>query len=96
MLKAVAARVYKAGVACILGVAFVLTPAEGQARNHPPTHGQTTIAVAQLPPQGRETYSLIHQGGPFPYDKDGNGLRQSRAVVACAQAWLLQIGRAHV
>ena len=72
MLKAVAARVYKAGVACILGVAFVLTPAEGQARNHPPTHGQTTIAVAQLPPQGRETYSLIHQGGPFPYDKDGS------------------------
>ena len=71
MLKAVAARVYKAGVACILGVAFVFTPAQGQARNHPPTHEQTTIAVAQLPPQGRETYSLIHQGGPFPYDKDG-------------------------
>lgn len=29
------------------------------------------IQVAELPPQGRETYELIRQGGPFPYDKDG-------------------------
>ncbi|HSV44731.1 MAG TPA: ribonuclease [Ramlibacter sp.] len=31
----------------------------------------TTIAVAELPRQGRETYELIRQGGPFRYDKDG-------------------------
>lgn len=71
MLKAVATQAYKAGVAYILGVAFVFAPAAGQARNHPSTDGQATITVAQLPPQGRETYSLIRQGGPFPYDKDG-------------------------
>lgn len=29
------------------------------------------IHVAELPTQGRETYELIRQGGPFPYDKDG-------------------------
>ena len=29
------------------------------------------IQVAELPKQGRETYELIRQGGPFPYDKDG-------------------------
>ncbi len=29
------------------------------------------IQVAELPRQGRETYELIRQGGPFPYDKDG-------------------------
>lgn len=29
------------------------------------------IAVAQLPPQARETLALIKQGGPFPYRKDG-------------------------
>jgi ribonuclease T1 len=29
------------------------------------------IHVAELPRQGRETYELIRQGGPFPYDKDG-------------------------
>ena len=30
-----------------------------------------TVHVTQLPRQGRETYELIRQGGPFPYDKDG-------------------------
>lgn len=30
-----------------------------------------TIAVADLPVQGRQTYALIAKGGPFPFDKDG-------------------------
>ena len=30
-----------------------------------------TVHVTELPAQGRETYGLIRQGGPFPYDKDG-------------------------
>ena len=30
-----------------------------------------TVALAELPRQGVETYRLIHQGGPFPYEKDG-------------------------
>jgi len=29
------------------------------------------IAVAQLPPQGQSMMTLIYQGGPFRYDKDG-------------------------
>ncbi len=29
------------------------------------------ISVAELPVQGAETYRLIIQGGPFPYEKDG-------------------------
>ena len=71
MLKALVARVPQAGVACVLGAVLALMPVAGQARNAPSTQGQTTITVAQLPPQGRETYALIHQGGPFPYEKDG-------------------------
>ena len=31
----------------------------------------TTIAVVELPRQGQQTWRLIHQGGPFPHDKDG-------------------------
>ncbi len=31
----------------------------------------TTVRRADLPRQGIETYALIFQGGPFPYDKDG-------------------------
>lgn len=30
-----------------------------------------TIALADLPKQGRETYEQILKGGPFAYDKDG-------------------------
>jgi len=30
-----------------------------------------TIGILQLPKEGQETYRLIHQGGPFPYEKDG-------------------------
>lgn len=30
-----------------------------------------TVALSQLPQQGIDTYQLIHQGGPFPYEKDG-------------------------
>lgn len=32
---------------------------------------QTTVTVAELPRQGRQTYERIHQGGPFAYEKDG-------------------------
>jgi ribonuclease T1 len=30
-----------------------------------------SVALADLPKQGRETYETILQGGPFAYDKDG-------------------------
>lgn len=30
-----------------------------------------TVSVDQLPRQGQQTYELIFQGGPFPYEKDG-------------------------
>ena len=36
-----------------------------------PISTNTSIALNQLPAQGIETYQLIHQGGPFPFGKDG-------------------------
>lgn len=36
-----------------------------------PADAAVTVQVAELPQQARETYGLIRQGGPFPYDKDG-------------------------
>ena len=72
MLKAVATQVRKAGVLCVVGVALVLGPVAGHARKSPSHDGSmASISVAELPPQGRSTYALIHHGGPFPYDKDG-------------------------
>lgn len=32
---------------------------------------QSSIALADLPKQGKETYEQILKGGPFAYDKDG-------------------------
>lgn len=74
MLKAVAAQARKAGVLCVLGVALVLSPVAGHARKSPSPGGSslTPIALAELPREGRATYALIHEGGPFPYDKDGS------------------------
>lgn len=73
MLKAVAAHLRKAGVLCVVGVAFVLVPVAGHARKSPSTDGSmASIALAELPPQGRTTYALIHSGGPFAHDKDGS------------------------
>jgi ribonuclease T1 len=69
MFKAVAIRAYKALVVCVLGAAFVLAPVAASARRS--LAPAATIALADLPAQGRATYALIRQGGPFPYDKDG-------------------------
>ena len=72
MLKAIAAKACKAGFAGILGAVVVSVPVLADARQSVFfAPAPATIAVAQLPPQGRSTYALIRQGGPFPYDKDG-------------------------
>ncbi len=42
-----------------------------QARGPVASQAATTVSLAELPRQGVETYRLIHQGGPFPYEKDG-------------------------
>ncbi|MBS0468725.1 MAG: ribonuclease N [Proteobacteria bacterium] len=72
MLKAVANRAYKAFVACALGAAVVLAPTGAYARQPVDAGPTPAIALADLPPQGRATYALIQEGGPFPYDKDGS------------------------
>jgi ribonuclease T1 len=34
--------------------------------------GISTVAITELPMQGRNMVKLIYQGGPFKYDKDGS------------------------
>lgn len=46
-----------------------LVEAKGPSRQ--PEGAIATITVAELPRQGRETYELIRQGGPFAHGKDG-------------------------
>ena len=57
---------FSAGLTGVLGV----YPGAVQAKV-PLALAADTVAVAQLPPQGRSMLTLIYQGGPFRHDKDG-------------------------
>jgi ribonuclease T1 len=53
---------------CALCGIFAAAPfSVALARDPPPP----TITLAELPPEGRATLELIHQRGPFPYQRDG-------------------------
>ncbi len=63
-------------LAALLGMALVtaMVTATGLAQAKGPAPEMdvgATIALAQLPKQGVETYEKIFKGGPFEYDKDG-------------------------
>ena len=57
--------------ACLLSLAFVAPAAQAQraAAARPAVLGE--MRESQLPPEARETLTLIRKGGPFPYAKDG-------------------------
>ena len=50
----------------------LLTASHGvHAKERVVASNSATVSLTELPRQGAETYRLIHQGGPFPYEKDG-------------------------
>jgi len=51
-------------------ISTVLAFVSVQAKESVPAPS-ATVSVSELPRQGAQTYHLIHQGGPFAYDKDG-------------------------
>jgi ribonuclease T1 len=62
----------KFALTCVLLTAAATGPAQAGSWADRPEQGQTAIVtVAELPREGRATYGLIRQGGPFPYGKDG-------------------------
>ncbi len=54
-------------------VGLLLCVPFAQARSHHSHDASvgSAIAVAELPPEARNTLQLIKQGGPFPYLRDG-------------------------
>jgi ribonuclease T1 len=58
---------FSAGLVGVVG----LLPGVAQAKDLFALASTQTVAVAQLPPQGRSMLTLIYQGGPFRHDKDG-------------------------
>jgi ribonuclease T1 len=52
-------------------LAGVLVTGLVQAKGPVVLDAKATMTVAELPKQGEQVYGLIHQGGPFAYEKDG-------------------------
>ncbi len=57
----------KFGLALALGVALASAHARGELAAE-----RTTVALAELPAEARQTKARILAGGPFPYAKDGS------------------------
>ncbi len=56
---------------CFLLFASLTSTVSVHSRQPNPPAALATIALVELPSQGQATYRLIHQGGPFAYEKDG-------------------------
>jgi ribonuclease T1 len=70
-------------MALLAGSVFCTTL--GHARTPQAAGGLETIPLTQLPLQGRATYQLIQQGGPFPYDKDGSVFGNRERILPAQQ-----------
>lgn len=51
----------------LLALSTLCAPAGARDRSDP----VSIVALAELPPEARQTVALIHRGGPFPYERDG-------------------------
>lgn len=58
-------------MAASLRFLFVLWLALGSALGLARESATTWVALAELPPEARQTLALVKQGGPFPYPRDG-------------------------
>jgi ribonuclease T1 len=65
-------RVTQAQWWLLVGLLLCLPFAQARSHHHQrDAAAVTTISVAELPPEGRDTLQLIKRGGPFPYPRDG-------------------------
>ncbi len=72
MLRPAATRKLRQMLACVLWVSVATGPTLVHSRESLPAQSAVTIQVAQLPEEGRATYRLVFQGGPFAHGKDGS------------------------
>jgi ribonuclease T1 len=56
----------------LLGGGYAVRALHGSNGHSPPVATSlSTVTLSSLPPQARQTVSLIQRGGPFPYPHDG-------------------------
>ena len=56
----------------VLALAAVMCTSLVQSRPGPEGTTGAALTLTELPAEGQQTYRLIHQGGPFPHEKDGS------------------------
>lgn len=73
MLNALASIARRSVMVCVASASVMLAPGLAQARGGVffGDTPDTTVALVDLPVQGRKTYALILDGGPFAHEKDG-------------------------
>ena len=73
MLNALASIARRSVMVCVESASVMLAPGLAQARGGVffGDTPDTTVALVDLPVQGRKTYALILDGGPFAHEKDG-------------------------
>ena len=71
-----------------LAASTLIGVGEAEARREP-VAALPAIAAVDLPKEARMTLALIRDNGPFPYERDGVSLRQSRGYVAAEATRLL-------
>jgi ribonuclease T1 len=64
-------RVARGALQALLLGALVACGPTGDAREAKGRGVAGDVALADLPPEARDTLALIRKGGPFPYRKDG-------------------------
>ena len=70
MLRSIKLKLATCGL--LLAALVAVQPAQGRQVERPiESNALPTVNLSELPPQGRDTYALILQGGPFAHDKDG-------------------------
>ena len=55
----------------VLALAGLVCTGLVHSRSEPANTVRAPLALTELPAEGQQTYRLIHQGGPFPHEKDG-------------------------
>ena len=55
----------------LLGLLLCLPFAQARSHNAHDGAAISTVTVAELPPEARDTLQLIKSNGPFPYPRDG-------------------------
>ena len=71
MLRTAALHAAQSLLAVSLLVSAGFTMDQAHARGPVWSQAEATVAVRDLPAQGRRAYALILQGGPFTHGKDG-------------------------